>query len=262
MASTNEEQDSTSVEKKKMGEKFMNEARNCGFVKKSYRIKCKKEEGKPSDICISKFGGYIPCFECDADITCPSCNVGLEVLAQIYVPSLPNPVKALFPSSLQNALIVLFMCTQCLEPYYGELESRIYYPEDFDKLVYKPPPSDIMIEQAIFESFPESDLPIHPSDNALEHPSKYLSVNEELDDMFDDMYDSISSYYCQPQMSYFGGHPEYIQADDNPGPDYSLILSLSDDKDNFSMMWGDAGTAQIWLRNDDSNHFLITWACG
>ena len=32
MASTNEEQDSTSVEKKKMGEKFMNEARNCGFI--------------------------------------------------------------------------------------------------------------------------------------------------------------------------------------------------------------------------------------
>ena len=258
MASTNQENQEDKVEK--TSEFFLEEARALGFVKKAYCVNCERNPEKPSDICISKFGGYIPCYENDEYLMCDDCNIELEVLTQIYVPSLPKSVKALFPSSLQETLIVLFICTECLTPYGGELTTRIYYKEDFDKLVYKEPKQN-GIEQAIFKSFPEIELTFHCSDDAMQFPSKYFSVADGNSNT--DFYSCIDDLFIKPKLSlsYFGGHPYYVQSDERPGPDYKLILSLCDDENNFSLMWGDAGTAQIWLRNDDSNEFYITWAC-
>ena len=76
--------------------------------------------------------------------------ITLYFLPLIYLPSLPQSIKALFPSSLQETLIVLFICIECLTPYGGELITRIYYKEDFDKFIYNELKQN-GLEQAIFK---------------------------------------------------------------------------------------------------------------
>ena len=65
--------------------------------------------------------------------------------------------------------------------------------------------------------------------------------------------------------SFVGGNPQYDQGDSHPGNDYIFVINLADDK-FFSMMWGDAGKAQIFMKevDKDKNEFktLLTWTCG
>ena len=95
----------------------------------------------------------------------------------------------------------------------------------------------------------------------MQLPSKYFSVadgNSNTD--FYSCIDNLFVFLVKPKLSfsYFAGHPYYVQSDERPGPYYNLILSLCDDEHNFSQMSGDYGTAQVWLRNDDSNELYIT----
>ena len=82
----------------------------------------------------------------DEDISeCPDCQTSKEVLVQMYIPGLPDQVKALFPSNLQDALIVVMICTECLTPHDGEIETKIYHQNDISKLVYKEPRTKVLI---------------------------------------------------------------------------------------------------------------------
>ena len=83
------------------------------------------------------------------------------------------------------------------------------------------------------------------------------SDSEEVDKFTEEYVEEEEFKY---RGCYFGGFPYYCQNDDNPGPEYKLIMSF-DECDAFSLMWGDCGNAQLWLREDDSNQFYLTWAC-
>ena len=83
---------------------------------------------------------------------------------------------------------------------------------------------------------------------------------EELDTQFQ----RFNSVYGPKENNgtYIGGWPEFVQDDSTP-PDSFLVINLSESKSSTAM-WGDAGTAQIWMKNPINDCFgeLVTdWAC-
>ena len=215
------------------------------MLKEGWGIKAKDIK---APIRASKFGGDIPCLPDDEPEKC-HCGLTYRVCAQIYVPGLPSKIRALFPSRLHDALIVLFICPECLEPYDGPIKQKIYHGEEIDKLVYKPlsDPKKFDIQNRVFCGY--------NSYFTIPHCAEEMNCSE-LFNIDDDAYCEAGRY----KACYFGGHPDYCQGDENPGEDFRLILSIAD-CNSFTLMWGDAGNAQIWLRNDDSDEFYITWSC-
>lgn len=225
---------------------------NCeklGYVKDAYYIEAHEKE--EYDIRVSKFFGKIPCFEGQKLPKC-SCGSLKSPLVQIYVPSLPAKVRGLFPSDLQDALIVMFICLDCLSWGCG-LTTHVFHEDEIDKLVYKDGPQDY--EPHVISGYHQHKQ--IPSETDDFFPNEKL-ISGDFGDMLYDI--RCSCVYKDDVGSYFGGFPNYCQCDENPGRDYKLILSLINDE-SFPLMWGDAGNAQIWLKNDDSHEFFITWAC-
>ena len=223
------------------------------YINQAAYIICKKEEAE--EIKISKFGGKIPCLD-PKEIPANSDNY-IEVLAQIYVPGLPKAIKKLFPSDLQDALIVLFFDIDNFPiEAINNIETRIYHGDEIDKLIYVDrEDTNPAIESAIFTTYKYKAQTFDVADHAS-YTNQIRSMRNAEDQQENEQY----SFYTKESNCFFGGYPFYCQDDDNPGPDYTLILSLMEDH-NFSMIWGDAGNAQIWLRNDDSHQFILTWAC-
>ena len=235
---------------KEIEKKLLENCEELGYVKDAFYIEA--HENEEYGIRVSKFFGKIPCFE---DQELPKCQCGnlKSPLVQIYVPSLPAKVRALFPSDLQDALIVMFICVECLQ-WEGGLTTWVFHEDEIDKLLYKEGPKDYKTH--VISGYHQHKQIPSESDDFFRN-EKLISSEFDGDLVSDARYSFI---YKDDIGSFFGGFPFYCQGDDNPGRDYKLILSLVDDK-SFPFMWGDAGNAQIWLKNDDSHEFLITWAC-
>ena len=226
-------------------------AETMGFLKDGFDIHVKNEV--PKQITLSKFGGPIPCLPEEDIPRCSSCHAQCEVLAQIYVPSLPPKIRSLFHSDMHNSLIVLFLCTNlddlCFVDISGkDLISRIYNKDEIEKLIYK--------EREIKQNY--VDCAVFTNFSSRKQTFQINTDSGWVTQITDDM-----PYPYQGNFGhcYFGGFPYYGNViDENPGDDYHLILSLNYG-DEFSFMWGDAGCAQIWMKNDDSHQFILTWLC-
>ena len=245
----------TSENHNMMNDIFWKTAEENGFVSEGYDIHAKMEESE--DIKISKFGGLVPCLPNEEVPTCNKCGQPLEIITQFYIPSLPPKIRKLFPSDLQKSLIVLFLCTNlenmdCFIFQSGsEPVTRIYNENEISLLIYKNNRKEQkLISSAIFSHFtPRKQIPEAFVDScwmSIFQYSQYQRLTPPSQDNFG--------------YNYFGGFPYYGNVvDDNPGSDYHLILSLNYG-DEFTYLWGDAGCAQIWMRNDDSHQFLLTWS--
>ena len=223
-----------------------------GWVKQGQFIHCEKND--TNSIAISKFGGKIPHLPNEEIPKCPTCGHSCELLAQLYVPSLPEYAKALFPQNLQESLIVLFICAEDLADMQGKMISRVYQPEQIQNLVYSNAPENAQIESALFENYEMLDTYNDTSD-------AYMEVMDEIDDAAAEELMRKIRDEVRPSKCYFGGYPYYQQGEATPGDDCTLVLNIEQD-DNFSLMFGDAGNAQIWVKNDNSGEFYINWQGG
>ena len=231
--------------------------RKCNLLKTSHFIIC--EEPKDNNIILaSKFGGRIPILKTSEKEVpkCQKCKEYLELLVQLYIPQLPT--KDSFPQSLQKSLIVFLYCTECME---FDVTPLIYKTEeDLKNLEYiENPKNTKKIKEIFFSSFIEKELP--PSED-----DKRQKIPEGLTDkQSNEFYLKLEEFLFnfRDVKCFLGGNPQYDQGDANPGDDYMFIIDLADDK-FFSMMWGDAGKAQIFMKEKKEGEFefKLTWTCG
>jgi uncharacterized protein YwqG len=61
--------------------------------------------------------------------------------------------------------------------------------------------------------------------------------------------------------TWFGGFPLSIQGMERPTRNSRLLLQM-EESEASTAMWGDAGTAQVWMEvGEDYGAFQLTWAC-
>lgn len=219
-----------------------------GFVKKGIFIRATKEE--TTKAAVSKYGGVVPHLPGEGPVKSPDGSHDLELAVQLYVPELPENVQRLFPQNLQDALILMFVDTED-SPENGPLPVRIYHKDDIAKLELAPAKEEGRIESAIFTSY-------EPIDTYNDSGNDFLEVMGEVDGL---VVEELMLIIRQNRDTncYFGGFPYYVQGESTPGDNWSLLLNLQDDQ-YFSYMWGDAGTAQIWINPE--GEFELTWQCG
>ena len=230
------------------------------FIKTSHFIICSNPKDK-NTILASKFGGRIPILNSSEKKESPKCNKCgeyLELLVQLYIPQIPT--RESFPKSLQKSLIIFLYCTECMENIEGVITIIYSKEEDLKNLIYiENSKKKQKIRENFFESFIEKELP--PSEDDKRHKIPEGLNDKEKNEFYLKLEDFLFNF--RDVKCFLGGNPQYDQGDWNPGDDYSFIINLSDDK-FFSMMWGDAGKAQIFMKekNDEEFEFKLTWTCG
>lgn len=234
--------------------------RKNNLLKTSHFIICSNPKDKNA-ILASKFGGRIPILnssEKKESKKCKKCGEYLELLVQLYIPQIPT--KESFPKSLQKSLIIFLYCTECMENIEGVISIIYSKEEDLKNLIYiENSKKKQKIRENFFESFIEKELP--PSEDDKRHKIPEGLNDKEKNEFYLKLEDFLFNF--RDVKCFLGGNPQYDQGDWNPGDDYSFIINLSDDK-FFSMMWGDAGKAQIFMKekNNEEFEFKLTWTCG
>ncbi len=234
--------------------------RKCNLLKTSYFIICEKPKDN-NIILTSKYGGRIPLLKSSKKEIpkCKTCKEYLELLVQLYIPQLPT--KKFFPKSLQNSLIVFLYCTECMEGLDGGVIPFIYSKEeDLKNLIYiENPKQNKKINENFFSSFIEKELPPSEDDKRQKIPEGL--TDKQKNDFYLKLEDFLFNF--RDVKCFLGGNPQYDQGDSNPGDDYIFLINFADDK-FFSMMWGDAGKAQIFMKEKHNGEFdfKLAWTCG
>ena len=224
-----------------------------GWVKQGQFIHCEKNN-EINEIKISKFGGKIPHLQNEEIPKCPTCGKECELLLQLYVPGLPEYAQNLFPENLKDSLSLLFICAEDLPDMQGKMISRVYNSDQIDNLVYANPPENAQVESAIFTNYEMLDTYNDTS-------NEYMESMGEIDDAAMEELMRKIRVDIRKAKCYFGGYPYYQQSEETPGDDCTLLLNVEEDE-NCSLTWGDAGNAQIWVKNDNSGEFYLNWQCG
>ena len=234
--------------------------RKNNLLKVSHFIICEKPKDT-NKILSSKFGGKIPLLNSSKKEVpkCPRCKEYLELLVQLYIPQLPT--KDSFPKSLQNSLMVFLYCTECMETFDEHLVSLIYSKEeDLKNLIYvENPKQNKKIQENFFSKFIEKELP--PSEDDIRQKVPEGLNDKQRNEFYTKLEDFLFNF--RDVKCFLGGNPQYDQGDSNPGDDYTFIINLADDK-FFSMMWGDSGKAQIFMKEKGNGEFefKLPWTCG
>ena len=181
---------------------------------------------------------------------CQRCNEYLELLVQLYIPQLPT--KNSFPNSLKDSLILFFYCTECMECFEENMITKIYSSkEDLNNLIYRyNPKNQLKIKETFFSSFIQKESP--PSEDDKKHKIPENFDNKQRNQYYIKLENFLFNF--RDVKCFLGGNPQYDQGDSNPGEDYLFIINLADDK-FFSMMWGDAGKAQIFMKESEKGQF-------
>lgn len=203
-------------------------------------------------VCVSKFGGRVPLLPNEEIPKC-SCGKEKELLMQIYAPQLPENIREILPSKLHQSLICLYYCTECMESD-EHLETRIYNAEDLENLSYGNEVADAKIESSVFTKFEE--LPTFDDSS-----NKYMEFDDDDVDSLkvEELMYRLRHEVFEGRASFFGGFPHYEQGEVVPEGDFTFFANLEQDN-SFSMMWGDAGSAQIWVNTE--GEFVLGWQCG
>ena len=245
----------------KLDKEIENWYRKNNLLKISHFIICENVKDR-NTILISKFGGRIPVLKTSNEKDspkCPKCNEYLELLVQLYIPQLPT--KDSFPKSLQKSLIIFLYCTECMENVEGSVIPQIYSKEeDLKNLKYiQNSKKNKKIKEQFFSYFIEKELPPSEDDKNQRIPGGL--TDKEKNNFYLKLEEFLFNF--RDVKCFLGGNPQYDQGDWNPGDDYIFIINLADDK-FFSMMWGDAGKAQIFMKENNNGgfEFKLTWTCG
>ncbi|OHS98415.1 hypothetical protein TRFO_35191 [Tritrichomonas foetus] len=206
---------------------------------------------------VSKFGGYIPHLPQEPPHVCSECDKKKEVLLQLYIPDAPQPVKELFPDQLQKSLIVFTYCTECMSSNEeNSISYNVYSEEEIPSLVFDQPPEDYKINSSVITNW----APFRSIDGST---SKFYDlVNEAgLDDVqMEEFVRELKNKYAG--TTYLRGNADFTEGEYDAPEGMVLLASFEQDK-NFSMMWGDAGVAHLWMKPREAfGEFNLTWLCG
>jgi len=202
---------------------------------------------------ISKIGGAIPHLPGEAQPAC-QCGNNHELLLQLYIPLLPKPVQALFPQSHANDLIIFPYCTECMESNFLS-EFRIYTSDQLDSLVFSPVAADAKIEARTINSWQEFS-----SFDCTSEVSYAAVRNAGLDEI---AMEEFGRDMKHKYGTYLLGYPHHEQGEYDVGDGFVYLASFAQDR-NFSMMWGVAGVAHLWMKSGEAavESFNLTWMCG
>ena len=208
-------------------------------------------KGDTSNPRISKFGGCVPYLPEEPIPNCRDCHELYSMICQIYVPTAPDWFKNHFPPEKQDALIVFLYCNHCYIP----VEGRAYYGKDIDRLIYS---NDSSADYGCFNQ-PRivtkwndfKMLPPRGNDVITQIRSKYQLFNIE---------EKIESTDSPTHPTYIGGWPRFVQGDSTPNN--SFLIANFEESESSTAMWGDCGTAQLWIsKGEDFGELYSDWAC-
>ena len=206
---------------------------------------------------VSKYGGLIPRLPQNPVIGCPECGHQKEVLLQLFIPSLPQAVQELFPEQIRRGLIVFTYCTECMPSNENNgITFNVYGENELANLVFDSPPGDAKIKSSVIGQW----TPFISIDASSEKFSQCLA-QAGIDDLkMEDFVRSLKDRYAG--TCYLLGTPDFTEGEYDPPEGMVLLANFEQDK-NFSMMWGDAGIAQLWMRPGDGfGEFNLTWISG
>jgi hypothetical protein len=202
-----------------------------------------------------KFGGCIPHDPSAGYPLCPDCHIPLTHIMTIYAGSLPEELQEWFPPDERDTVLVVGCCAQCFQ----EVPVFRYRMDEIDRLVFSP-------NFAIGRPFNESRV-VEGWDKQMSLPSS--SALEDLDIATVNLqYDPFQIWDAVLEESsrvvrgtYAGGYPEYVQGSARPTPTCRLLFEFCESEASTGM-WGDAGTAQLWMETGDNYGFFgVTWDC-
>ena len=227
---------------------------NKNLSKFSFFPQCNQDDTE--DILCSKFGGKIPCNSEEELPFCLSCNEQHEILVQLYIPHLPQEIKVLFPIEYQECLFIIFYCTNCMESFIN-LNYKIYFPNDFKNLIYFSNKENFKINSKTISYF-EKKITFDDSTET------FYNISHEIhDDSL--LIETLMRKYREEILigkTYFLGNPRFEQGEVIPGEDFHFLMNFEDDS-SFSMMWGDAGSAQLWMKIENNQFiFNLGWQSG
>lgn len=221
-----------------------------GQGKTGYEPKC--EDGDSQSPKVSKFGGAIPHLPTETPTKCDDDHEQ-ELMMQLYIPSLPAEVKALFPENI--ALAVFLYCTECMESNYS-ITTCLYTHDQLDQLIYTNAPDGAQIEPKLivdWAAFTSLDV---TSDRAYQVCKENNFNGIEMEEWARDLKRKYGF------RSYLLGNPWLEQGDYSIGDNYIMLANLEGDK-NLSLQFGDAGCGQLWMTTGaDFGKFNFTWMCG
>lgn len=211
---------------------------------------------------ISKFGGVQPFLPEEGYTLCHGCQSNCSMICQIYIPTTPEWFQNQFPPKYRDSLIVIFYCNSC----YLHVEAKFYTSDQLDSLVYV---NDIVYngnytfnEPRIVTGWTSGKMAPNNSNYIIikEIANRYFNKSEKFKEYF-----SKFNFLHGPKgndLTYIGGWPEFTQDDCTPDDSF-FIINLSQSCSSTAM-WGDAGTAQVWMKNPIGDYFgdlIGEWAC-
>jgi hypothetical protein len=221
-----------------------------------------------NDVCsptVSRFGGSF----CKLpEETFPLCCFGSGSfinIVQLYIPTLPAEIQNLFPESKRKCLLVYQICSECLS--WEKPIVKLYFPEDFEKLEfsksqYSLKPSHVT-EWKQYDSMMYSLQLTYFSEKLISEgkPSFFLENDPDKyhEHFFEKIRETVEKLHPR-HNSNLGAFPDFVQDDETP-EGFEILANFEEDE-ICNIMWGDAGTAQLWVRTDDDNVELkATWNC-
>jgi hypothetical protein len=210
---------------------------------------------------VSRFGGSL-CYLEDDIKDDHYFREAIVNVVQLYIPTLPEEIKNLFPESKRKCLFVFRH-----EAKYDSIEDsiiKLYYPEIFAKLKFKKHKRSykpfLVTEWKQYESM--IDLyELRKLSDKLEEEGKQPIYPKKLPGYDNDYFEhTLESAFAksnsrplqrrgQGPNSYLGGFPHFVQEPDNP-KGFQILVNFGSGDDISSSVFGDCGTCQIWVRAD------------
>jgi hypothetical protein len=221
---------------------------------------------------VTKFGGKYPLPPDESPPQCPTCGQTLMMIAQLYIPTLPEFIRSQLPAQFHDSLVVLSVCPECLGSagycvrshassaldalvYHDDIGSQWSTPEfqyrrRFPRFPNSPQPFDAVDSRRLSMSLSfvggwiETEMVPHPSNSALRE--KLEAAGIPLNQRIYLAAHDINMRAGVAAVCYLGGWPRFCGDDQTPGDDWLLLLNLCE-SDMTTLEWGDCGTAQLWV---------------
>ena len=236
-----------------------------------------------TDVFDDKLGG-IPYFPKDMEY--PTHKVTKEPLALLVQLNF-NTFKHI-PNYPDHGILQIYISNE--NSYYGmnfddytnDTAFRVIYHEniieDTSKLIDTIPyDTEGLPYEKEYKLIPTEPFKMYASMNIEEFGDVFVDAynelrNDKITDSFDipnDMFNLLCERNERHYM-WIGGYPTFTQSDPRNGTEYSVydtILLASDTySDEYDFMWGDAGTAKFFIKEEDLknlnfNDILFSWDC-
>ena len=226
---------------------------------KPHYVPIVEERDTTNPRCV-KFGGVIPYLP---ESGAPMCRCGggrMAHIASIYVGALPDEIKGLFREEDHDMLIRVALCTSC----WIENNVTTFRGEELDRLCWAP-------DEVVNIGSPFNEPRVTTGFETVMSPPDYSLFNGELSDhpavrkvadrsVIPFLLVSDVLELDHDGSTHAGGYPFYTQDSERPAEDSVLIFQFEESRASTGM-WGDCGTAHLWLSQRDYGKLELTWAC-